>query len=210
MTRSEITTQFTGLMNRRDLTANTALVSTFIDQAIQRVQRELRVPAMEKTVEVTIAADYDGLVIPSDLIELISLTPASTSRRLVKKDIDTVKQSALVTGCPTIYARDGSSWILGPEPIEDEVISVKYYAETTQLVESTDENIISIIAWDLIVYAALSYAADWFIDKRADKFEGRYAQILADLQDQADEDELGDDAAVQPALYFPPDDYGCE
>src|SRR6187455_2195525 len=134
MTRSELTTQFTGLMNRRDLTANTALVSTFIDQAIQRVQRELRVPAMEKTVEITIPADYDGLEIPNDLIELISITPTATSVRLRKKSIDVVKQAALTTGCPTMYARDGASWILGPAPIEDDVISVKYYAETTPLV----------------------------------------------------------------------------
>jgi hypothetical protein len=42
---SQIQSQLTALVNRRDFTANTALQQTFINQGIMRIQRELRCPA---------------------------------------------------------------------------------------------------------------------------------------------------------------------
>src|SRR5882757_1778609 len=74
MTLAELTAQFTGLMNRRDMTA--ALTTTFITQAILRIQRELRAPFQEATIVYTIPESYvatTGLAIPNDLLELIGL-----------------------------------------------------------------------------------------------------------------------------------------
>jgi hypothetical protein len=70
---SQLTAQFLALMNRSDLNANPALATTFISQSIMRLQRELRVPFMEKITRYTIPDTFDpglGLVIPSDLLEL--------------------------------------------------------------------------------------------------------------------------------------------
>ena len=38
----------------------------------------------------------------------------------------------------------------------------------------TDTNIISVIAWDLIVYGALVLACEYYNDKRRDGFEQRF------------------------------------
>ena len=54
MNLSQLTSQFLALMNRSDLNTNTALAATFISQSIMRLQRELRVPFMEKIVRYTI------------------------------------------------------------------------------------------------------------------------------------------------------------
>lgn len=209
MTRNELTAKFTGLMNRRDLTANTALVSDFIDQAVMRVQGDLRCPAMEKGVDVTITAPYAGLVIPNDLLELIQIIPANTNVSIKKVGITTALQGATIIDDPIAYCRQGGSWILAPAPLVGDVIHIDYYAEFGAFTLGTDENIISIIAWDLLMYAALSAAADWFTDKRAATFEGRYQQILSRLQEQSDEDEL-DTAVMQPAYSWPSEDNDCQ
>jgi hypothetical protein len=38
---------------------------------------------------------------------------------------------------------------------------------------------------------------------RGDKFEGRFTQIISDIQMQADDDELSGGAVVQPAYSIP-------
>lgn len=202
MNLGELKAQFLGLMNRRDLTANPTLAQTFIDQAVMRIQRELRCPAMEKGVNVTINADYAGLVIPNDFLELINLIPAESEDRLDKVDIEKALKAARNTGCPTVYSRQAGVWVLGPAPVTGAVIRVDYYAELSPLVNSTDTNTISLVAWDLIVNAALVQACTYYKDNRKEDFESEYQRILGDLQDQSDEDDLGGAAAVQPAYSF--------
>lgn len=205
MNLSEMKAQFNGLMNRRDLTANTALQQTFIDQAVLRVQRELRCPAMEKSVLITIGSDYAGLIIPNDLIELIQIIPDETSNRLDQVDISQALKLAKNSGVPYAFERQGGLWVLGPAPVSGTVIRVDYYAELTPLVDPTDTNVISQIAWDLIVYAALVQAATYYKDSRKADWELEYERILEGLQDQSDADELNTSAAVQPAYS-----YDCE
>jgi hypothetical protein len=205
MNLSQLQGQFTALMNRRDFTANTSLQQTFINQAIMRIQRELRVPAMEKSVNVTISAPYTGLVIPSDMIELIDIIPAASNEKLRKCDISRALSLAQSTGTPEEYCRQGGVWVLGPSPVAADVIRIDYYAELPALVNSTDTNVIAIIAWDLIVYAALVQAAVYYKDARKDEFETQYQIIKGDLQDQADEDEQNSASEVMPCYQFPVD-----
>lgn len=201
-----VTSQITSLMNRRDFTANTSLQTTFINQAIMRIQRELRIPAMEKSVNVTIAAPYSGLVIPNDLLELIRIVPAANNTELRKCELDRALGLATVSsGLPEEYSRQGGLWILGPAPNAGDVIRIDYYAEFAALSVSTDTNILTEIAWDLLVFAALVQAAIYYKDARQDTWEGQYQQVLADLQNQADEDELNGAANVVPCYFFPLD-----
>jgi hypothetical protein len=160
---------------------------------------------MEKGILVTIEDPYTGLVIPNDLLELIQIIPQNTLRSIKRCSISKALQLATITDDPVEYCRRAGQYILAPSPPIGSVIGIDYYAEMEPLVLGTDENIISIIAWDLIVYAALSFAADWFTDKRAATFEGRYQQILARLQEQGDEDEL-DTAVMQFCHEWPSDD----
>lgn len=207
MNLSQITTQFTALANRRDLTANAALVQTFIDQGVMRVQRQLRVPAMEKSVNVTITAPYVGLVIPNDLLELIRIVPAASDdiTELNKCDLPRALNLAQIIGAPKEYARQAGLWVLGPAPGIGDIIRVDYYAELTPLINPTDTNSITIIAWDLIMYAALVQQAIYYKDARKADFEEQYQTALGLLQDQADDDEENGAAAVMPTYQFPTD-----
>lgn len=197
-------------MNRTDLTANPALAQTFINQALLRLQRELRVPFQEKIIEYTIPSNYDatkGLLIPSDLLELIDLNvdsdldgfPDYPLQRVQLKEAMTRSQ---IVDVPRVFARRGGYWVLGPAPAVGSVIEIIYYCEFAPLVNPTDENTISRIAWDAVAYAALAAAADYYNDDRAPQFEARFKQIEGDLQAMADGDELTADAAVRPALLM--------
>jgi hypothetical protein len=208
MQLSELTTQFVALANRRDLSASTTLQTTFINQGIMRIQRELRCPAMEKSVLVTIASNYAGLVIPNDFLELQKIIPQSgddSQESLIKQDINKAFKLSQIIDVPEIYARQGGVWVLGPSPAVGSVIRLDYYAEISPLVLPTDTNIISIMAWDLMVYAALVQMAIFYKDSRKDDFEDQYQTVLGGLQTQSDEDDQNGSAVVQPCYSFPAD-----
>lgn len=211
---SQLQTQFLSLLNRRDCT--TAQAQTFIQNSIQRIQRSLRVPAMENSIQVTISNGYvalTGLSIPSDLLELINIIPQSTNqgtgqtdyKRMEKTDLTTSMQAAVNVGVPRFYARQGSNWVLGPSPSINDVIRIDYYQELGALVNPTDTNTISIIAPDLIIYGALCYAADFYRDNRKPDWEARYNEIEADLTTMYLEDEENGATAVQRAFGYPDD-----
>lgn len=215
MDLSDITIQFVGngvannfgLMNRRDLFANQALVTTFINGSLMRIQRELRCPLNEKWTNITISIGYTGLVIPVDFLELIGLYPnADWTVRCRKEKLERVMNYAqFATDKSLLYARQGGQWILGPAPSVGDIITIGYYSEFTPLVNPTDTNALSLVGWDLIVYGALVLASEYYNDKRRDGFEGRYQQILGDLQNMADQDEL-DEGHMEFTHPYPDDD----
>jgi hypothetical protein len=211
MTLAEMTTQFVNLMNRGDLKLNTALQSTFMTQAFLRIQRELRCPMQESTIVYTIPNTYVntvGLAIPNDFLELIGLFSGPNQEcQLQRTQLSIAKDMAANwPGGNTIkFSRMGGNWILGPSPLVGDVITIQYYASFPALVNPTDTNALSIIAWDAPVNAALAAACDYYGDERVDKFDKRYNQILQNLQNMADGDELTADAAVGVVYAWPND-----
>jgi hypothetical protein len=220
---SDVQTSVSNLLNRRDTT--TAQLQQFIQTAIMRIQRELRTPMQEKSVIVTIGAGFAGLPIPTDFLELIDLIPVTTpfnQIRLQKCDITRALQTAAVPGFPEVYCRQGGLWILGPSPQLNDEIQIDYYAEFTPLVNPTDTNILITVAWDLVVYGALSEACLFYTDKRRgsqlsqradgttrimDGFEGKYNDILDRLNEMAETDDDSGAAAVQvPIAYITGED----
>jgi hypothetical protein len=197
MNYGELKTHFQSILNRRDLT--TSLRETFLQLSIARIQRELRAPLMEKSVEVTISGDYDGLEIPSDYIALVDITVVDEEIKLQRVDLEVAQREAVNISYPRVFARQGGKWVLGPTPIEDTVIRIDYFSELEALVDDTDENTLTIVAPDLITYGALVFAAEYFLDRRLEAFENRYQATINAIQSQADFDELSD-AVMRPCL----------
>ena len=143
MNLSDLTTQFVGngvsnnfgLMNRRDLFANQALVTTFLNGSIMRIQRALRVPAMEKWVIITIGSPYNGLVIPNDYLELIGIFPQASyvNRTRPDKLERAMNYASFATDKPMIHSRQGGVWILGPAPAIGDTVLLGYYVELSCL-----------------------------------------------------------------------------
>jgi hypothetical protein len=207
MTKGELKAQFVSLMNRNELKGSPALVETFINQSIQRIQRELRVPFMEKIVLYTIPSSYTKLSIPADLLELISIMVDSDNDGIIDYALQRIDQSKAAklsqqTDIPRVFSRQGGGWIVGPRPAAGSKIQLTYFAEFAALPTDADSNTLTKVAWDAVVYGALSAACDYYTDERVKPFEDRYRQITTMLQEQADGDELTADAAVRPALNF--------
>jgi hypothetical protein len=66
-----------------------------------------------------------------------------------------------------------------------------------------DENILAKIAPDLIIYAGLTFASDYYLDERADLFEQKFQLFLSEIQEQANDQELqGGTQAILPAYSY--------
>ena len=211
MTLGELKTQFKGLLNNTVVNNNNTLISTFINQAIMRIQRELRVPFMEKQILYTIPEGYTKLAIPSDFLALIAVMVDADNDgileyQLQRRDLTNVVRASQLPGHPTVFTRQGGSWILGAKPSTGDKVLIHYYAEFAPLADDTATNVCLMVAWDAVLYGALSAACDYLTDERAANYEGRYTQITKMIQEQADGDELTADAAVSPALAYNTDE----
>lgn len=210
MNYGETKAQFLGLLKRRDLTD--AQADIFLQQSVARVQRVLRIPPMEKSIAVT----YDGTVftngeipIPNDYLRLIAITatgPDGQEREVKQKDLATVlsDRQGGNSACPRSFVRRGGLWHFGPLPVAGTVFRIDYYDEFPGLSAAGDANYLTQGATDLMVYGALSYAGDWFIDKRAPAWEARFLSIKGEIEDQQAQDALIN-AVASSAYEFPED-----
>jgi len=200
MNYGDLKTHFNAMLNRTDITQS--LTEQFISDGITRIQRSLRTPMQEKTFVVNITAVTPSLTFPADFIETISLYQDQYElQRIPMKRYRELQQSSY-TGVPRYYARIGSQLMLFPTPTSG-TLTLYYYAEFPALVLNTDTNALTDTAADLIIYSALTYAADHYMDERAPQFEDKYLQFMGELQGMADDQELnGGIQAVQPTYNY--------
>jgi len=200
MNYGELQTHFSDLLNRSDNT--TALTQTFLRQGLARVQRTLRTPMQEKTLYITITQPTTMMRIPADFLETISLYHEEFElERVPNKRFRQFAQSPYA-GKARYYTRVGPDILLYPQPTSG-ILSLYYYCELPALVNNTDTHALSQVAADLIIYAALTYAADFYLDERAELFEAKYRQFFDELQEQSDAQETqGGTQTIQPAYYY--------
>lgn len=201
MTLAELRSSFLSTLNRRDVTP--VQVSSWLNSAIQRAQRLLRVPAQEKTIQYIVKPGFTVVPVPGDHLRLISISACGDELEVT--DATTVRRMTKQSGRARFYVRDGSSWILGPHPRNGDQIFVTYAADAGQLVSEGDRNWLSEIAPEIIIHGALSQAFLHFADVRREAFEAEFVKGIADLNLQAVSDELVN-ATVAPSFRFDFDD----
>lgn len=195
MNYGDLKADFLGLLKRRDITDTQA--DSFVQKAVNRVQRKLRIPPMEKSIEVT----YDGVTftngqipIPSDYLRLIAITsapPGFDEKEVKQADLQSVLALVPQVGFrPQKFCRRGGIWQFGPTPPAGTVFRIDYYDEFPTLANDSDTGYLTQGAEDLIVYGALSFAGDYFVDKRQPAWENRFLQIVDEIEDQAQQDAL--------------------
>ena len=210
MLYGDLRTKFLSRLRRRD--CSNTLADGFLEDSVTRIQRNLTNPAMEKVVTYTLDANAYStngyLVLPSDFLRMKELSVQladGTWRKLDLRPLAEVSAGIGLIDYPRIYAREASHLILAPFPLDGLKLKMLYYAEFDDLSDVNDETILSITASDLIMFGALSYAADHFEDKRAERFEGRYQQIFDDIQNMAYAEDLTG-ATMSAAFSYPSDD----
>lgn len=200
MTYGEIRTQFKAILNRRDCTD--ALANTFLDQAMLRCSRELRITGQEVYDSYTVVDPFNGYAVPADIKQLIALTVTTTDGKESKIASAPLSRflelDADATGTPEFYCRINGYFKFKPVPPVDTVLNLYYYGEHEAFTGDNDSTPLSLIAPDILIYAALSYASDYFMDDRGQAFEGRYAQIKQAVQDESYDLEAHDAAISSP------------
>lgn len=198
MTLADLRSQLLAILNRND--CSTSLANTFINQAQTRIERTLRIPGMEKSSVVTGNEDpaTDAIIIPVDFLQMKYLYTGCYL--LENKDIGHFLRLPKNIGDPKYYCRIGASYMLKPAVSPGQEVYLVYYASQPSLVNDTDTNLFSTVASDLLLYAALSYATDYFVDDRVTAFEARFTALFGDLVEQANQTDMEQSAQqIAPA-----------
>ena len=75
--------------------------------------------------------------------------------------------------------------------------------ELANLIEDSDSNSFSVVASDSLIYTALGYASDYFLDERGPLFDNKASVFLAEVQDQSDtEEQSGGTQVMRPTHTF--------
>lgn len=199
---------FIGLLNRTDFTdPSAALVKDWFNQSIQRIQREVRAPHMERVLSVDTTNEVTSVTIPNDWLETKAFVwddGTTDSGEIDELDLGTYyRRKNEVFDKPIFYTREGQSLLVTSSIPASSTAKLIYYGEETPLLNDADETSLAAIASDLIVYGALTYAADYFTDDRKDGWETKWQFFREQIQSQATEGEIENTAsAVQPFVFF--------
>lgn len=187
MNKSQIRTQFLALLNRND--CSNELADTFLEQSLARIQRTLRVPPMEKMETYTVNdVTPDSIVLPQDFLNIKYLYSGQVLLEYV--DLGRFLGQQHYVDTPRMYTRIQGSLNMHPTPPEGTTLLMVYYGEIPDLTADTSTNFLTEIAPDLLIYGAMSYAADYFIDERKGMFEETYARVYGELVEQAQLSEM--------------------
>ena len=199
MNYGDMKSHFNELLNRSDITS--ALTTRFVDQGIARVQRSLRVPAMENQNIYTISGSTQHVTIPSDFLEIIDIyhSGGAVLERISMSRMQQLKQEGK-TGTPLYFSREQSKFHLYPYPTSG-TVTLNYYAEFDAFASDSTETIMSKLASDVIIYAALTYAATYYLDEREALFEQKFTTLINELQLQADDQEMNGGTQVLGSAY---------
>lgn len=200
MNYGTLKSHFNDLLNRSDITST--LTERFIDQGIARIQRQLRTPLNEKKTDYTITSNTAKLTLPSDFLEIISIYANEFELSRITMSKYRELANSAYTGKPQYFVREQQNLNIFPQPTSG-TVTLYYYGEFEAMSADADENKLAQVAPDLIIYAALTYAADYYLDERAELFENKYIQFLTEIQEQANDQELnGGTQAIQPAYGY--------
>ena len=200
MNYGDIKTHFEALLNRSDITPT--LTTNFIDQSIARIQRQLRTPLNENVNTYTITSQSPSVSLPNDFLEIISMYLDGTELKRVPMSKFREYAANPYAGKPTAFARQQSTLLLHPQPTTGDLV-LYYYGEFAPMTQNTDENTLAAVASDLIIYGALSFAADFYLDERGPLFEEKFNQFMLEIQEQANDQEMnGGTQTIQPSYTF--------
>jgi hypothetical protein len=158
---------------------------------------------MEKVLITTTNADLPNTIaLPEDFLGMKHLY--ATDRVLEFVDVGTFISKPNSVGTPSMYTRIQGSLQVKPIPGPATDITMIYYGEIPDLVNDTDENFLTAIAPDLLVYGALTFASDFYVDERKQIFEDRFGAIYNEIEEQARMTEMDQSSMrIQPAYEEP-------
>ena len=171
-------------------------LDSYLDDIImlgeKRIYRELRVRAMEASLNVTLSSGLAA--IPSDFVEIkyayIDSTPVQYLQMREAGWIIENYPTRAATSKPKFFAQDGSNFIFGPFSDSDYTLKGTYFKRLDPLSSAT--NTLFTNNPDLYLMAALAESAVFlgFEDNRVARWEAKYQDIQARIQAENDKGRL--------------------
>lgn len=169
-------------LSRADLTS---FIPNFIQNAENRIYREVRVRQMIRGSTFTIAANDDDFDIPADYLEFIRVVVNTTPvTALVRTTIDNAQRQfprSGSTGAPVYLAFvNNSVAVFYPRSNGTYDVSFTYYGRTASMTSDADNPWLIDDASDLILYASLVESAPFIKDDaRVAMWEAAYQRSKA-------------------------------
>lgn len=161
-------------LNRPDI--SDSLIKDFISLAERKIFRQLRSPMNEKVALVTLAAEEEYILVPSNLLELKEFTVNNVSYKFQPQNI---WQS---TKPKYTYTRILGSYYTSPTMQPSDKISLNYYYDASGMNDDDESNNILRTCPDLYLYAALVQAESFLInDERIQLWKELYDSTLNDV-----------------------------
>lgn len=205
MSLNSLVASFQTLFNRDD--CSNAQAQEFILEGISRIQRDCRLPSMERSLLITPSEPMNFFMVPSDLIQPIDVLVLDQDgrwRALDKKPYREVIRLAHLPQ-PLVYGRMQTQIWLGGCAHTGQQLNFLYYGNFSPFAaDGSTDNELTASTPDLALYAALSYAGDQYEHPATDRWEARFQAIKQEVINMAiDLDAEGGPQYVQPV--YPPD-----
>lgn len=195
-TYSDLQTSVANWLHKDNLTS---VIPDLIALGEKRVFRKLRVREMETALNGTIAAGV--LALPSGYLDLkfayIDGSPVQNLGKASAHQIYAKFPYRSSDSIPTVIGREGSNFIFGPYPDSTYTVKGIYYAEPASI---TTSNTFFAEYPDAYLFAALCEAAPFIQnDPRIAVWEGKFNQVVNDINVQAKQEEAGSGMTVRAA-----------
>lgn len=175
------------ILDRQDISSD--LLSFGINTAFQRIQRVARLPSMEVSTTITQPSGRDWIPVFDNMLEVKHVL--LEDRALERKSLDYITGLPAQEGTPQYFCRADEIWQVWPTPASETAITVIYYAEFDPMSADADTNNTLIVAFDVLLYGALSTLGELYVDDRVSMWESRFQQEVQELLTQASEQEFG-------------------
>lgn len=184
MTLGELRTAFREQLARDD--CSVSLADRFIGQGLQRIQREVRAPFMERLQVFNEATTLSIIPVPTDFLEMIDILVDGLNGHegLLQVPYRQLFRTP-ISAPPAVYARQQAQWHLRGHVGAGIEVLVSYYGGLSPLADDAAENEATAAAPDLCLYAALAYAGDHFGIKRAESWGQTYLNIRDGITEMA-------------------------
>lgn len=167
-----------------------AVLNDFINIALTRAVRQLRIPPMEKSVSILV--DENGYFpIPLDYIEVKEVVSIRNNKNIIleRKSIHEVDYiNNLSPGTPCFFGRYKENFRLAPYdapaydvPEDQDSVEFYYYSTFAPLTADTDCNWLISNAGDLVLYGAMAELASYTRDDEGEQRWGSKFQAEINL-----------------------------
>lgn len=171
-------------------------IPNFIQNAENRIYRELRVRQMMTTATINIVAPISSANLPVGYLEFQRVAVSSTNPLTVLERADNISMLQTypvggITGPPRLYTTSRTSITVSPLPDIDYTLSVLYYKRENAMTDPGDTPWIITDAADLVLFASLCAAVPFIKDDaRLILWEQQYQQQKDLLQQLSDREQF--------------------